>query len=483
MLPRWLRHILLVMVGSLFLFALSGAPLSVGAVQPTVTPGFEQICQSVLARAVKLTEQGCSATGRNEACYGYTVVHSQLQPGVDETTHRFAIGGDILPVRMLASLRTEPLNAATGTWGMAVLKMQANLPDTNPGQNVTFILFGDSTLQPDISRANAFYLSTKLGGLTCKQIPQDSLLVRAPSNTRVSFTINGVDITASSIVVLRAAPGNVLLARVLEGHVDVTSDGVTKSLVAGQELTVPLGGANGMTAVGAPSDPVPAPLDTSLDSPAVLLNTFDPTADKYQGPITLEGPIEAINRLMPALTVYGRLVLVDSVGGWKGLQVGDWVHIEGDVQGIMIVARSLRPDTSSMFVEARPTTVPTVVPPAPAAPSSAPIQSVSSSGGGSDNTGSNSSNANTSVPTATSTVPVNSTPPVTESATHTATASTTSSATNAATDTATSPATASATASATDPATHTATNTPTEKPTTTATERTKEPTKEPTKRD
>ncbi|MCC7450122.1 MAG: hypothetical protein IT324_22080 [Anaerolineae bacterium] len=483
MLPRWLRHSLLVVLGGLFLFALSGVPSSVGAVQPTVTPGFEQMCQSVLARAVKLTEQGCSATGRNEACYGYTVVHSQLQPGVDEATHRFAVGGDILPVRMLASLQTEPLNAVTGTWGMAVLKMQANLPDTNPGQNVTFILFGDSTLQPDNSRTNAFYLSTKLGGLTCKQIPQDSLLVRAPSSTRVSFTINGVDITASSIVVLRAAPGNVLLARVLEGHVDVTASGVTKSLVAGQELTVPLGGANGITAVGAPSDPVPAPPDTTLNSPAVLLNTFDPTADKYQGPITLEGPIEAINRLMPALTVYGRLVLVDSVGGWKGLQVGDWVHIEGDVQGIMIVARSLRPDTSSLFVQARPTAVPTAIPPAPTAPSSTAVQVSSSSDGGTNNTDSNSSGANPVAPTATSTIPVNSTPPVTESATHTATASTTSSATSVASDPATSPATASATDPATDPATSTATDTPTEKPTSTATERTKEPTKEATKRD
>src|SRR5690606_20836366 len=35
-------------------------------------------------------------------------------------------------------------------WGVALMQIQANLPDTLPGQNVTFLLFGDVTIEEEV---------------------------------------------------------------------------------------------------------------------------------------------------------------------------------------------------------------------------------------------------------------------------------------------------------------------------------------------
>src|SRR5262249_12963339 len=81
--------------------------------------------------------------------------------------------------------------------------------------------------------------------------------------------------------------------------------------------------------------------ETSIESSVHLLGVLDTTSDKYQGPITLSGPIEAINPLIPSLTMYGRLVLLDQIHGWQRLRVGDWVQVDGDTKDFMIRARRL----------------------------------------------------------------------------------------------------------------------------------------------
>src|SRR5262245_13036154 len=116
MLFRFARTaVLLCLVSSSLLIFLMHTPLSSAlAEQPTPTPDFKQLCQAVLARALTLTESGCVQTGRNQACYGYTKVHSQLQSGVDPATNRFSVSGDILPVSKLATIHTDGLDTTNG---------------------------------------------------------------------------------------------------------------------------------------------------------------------------------------------------------------------------------------------------------------------------------------------------------------------------------------------------------------------------------
>lgn len=327
---------------------------------PSPTPDMAVLCDTVLTRAVTLTEAECTRTGRNEACYGYTQVHADFQPDVDARSISFDRSGDILPVRQLASLRTEALDLLNGTWGMAVMKLQATLPDTNPGQNVTFILFGDSVLENDISRTNAFYLSTALGELSCRQIPENSLMVRAPGHLSVSFSINEVQIRLASAAVLRAQPGEEMLVRVLAGHASATAHGVTRWLVAGQELTVPLGGPDGLSAAGAPGEPVPARREPALNGLGGLLAAVD--GEPSTGPVTISGPIEVINPAVPSFTVLGWEIDLSGVAGWETLMPGAWVVVEGDGTGFGLAARAIRPAPAPLVVRA------TEVPAAPAMP-------------------------------------------------------------------------------------------------------------------
>jgi YD repeat-containing protein len=102
-------------------------------------------CPDIVAAALDSAEQYCLATGRNTLCYGNLSGEATPQEGV--TNFRFEQVGDVVSLNDLATLTLEPMDTNNGTWGVALMQLQANLPDTLPGQNVTFILFGDVSLE------------------------------------------------------------------------------------------------------------------------------------------------------------------------------------------------------------------------------------------------------------------------------------------------------------------------------------------------
>jgi len=50
-------------------------------------------------------------------------------------------------VAYLHALKLELSDQVNGVWGLAVMQLQPNIPDTLPGQNVTFLLFGDTEIE------------------------------------------------------------------------------------------------------------------------------------------------------------------------------------------------------------------------------------------------------------------------------------------------------------------------------------------------
>jgi hypothetical protein len=54
--------------------------------------------------------------------------------------------GDITDLVSIKNYSRSPCNAHN-TWGIALMKVQANIPDTIPGQNVTLLAFGDVLLE------------------------------------------------------------------------------------------------------------------------------------------------------------------------------------------------------------------------------------------------------------------------------------------------------------------------------------------------
>ena len=106
-------------------------------------------CPTIVQQALTSASTACDATGRNQACYGNINLSAQPQTGV--VNFSFTQPGDLVDVAGIQSLTLSPLDQAQDIWGVALMKLQANLPDTLPGQNVTFLLFGDVEIQNAVS--------------------------------------------------------------------------------------------------------------------------------------------------------------------------------------------------------------------------------------------------------------------------------------------------------------------------------------------
>jgi hypothetical protein len=106
-------------------------------------------CPTIVQQALAATDSACAATGRNEACYGNISLAAQPQPGIAD--FNFTKPGDIVNVAGVQTLTLSELDQKADTWGVALMKLQANLPDTLPGQNVTFLLFGDVEIKNAVS--------------------------------------------------------------------------------------------------------------------------------------------------------------------------------------------------------------------------------------------------------------------------------------------------------------------------------------------
>lgn len=131
---------LLKLVGCILLFALAF---------PINAQAQDAECTRIVSQALATVDQICETTGRNQACYGNITLLAE--PRVNAGTFVFDQAGDVVDIAAVQTLALSSYNATTEEWGVAVLRVQANLPDTLPGQNVTFLLFGDAEIQDSIA--------------------------------------------------------------------------------------------------------------------------------------------------------------------------------------------------------------------------------------------------------------------------------------------------------------------------------------------
>jgi hypothetical protein len=110
-------------------------------------------CPEVVQRAIDAVGSNCGALGRNSACYGFqsvTADFSQIQP-----SDYFSLPSDRANLFDIERLGTSPLNEALDEWGIALMSVQANLPNTLPGQSVVFMLLGDSKVENAVDPGDA----------------------------------------------------------------------------------------------------------------------------------------------------------------------------------------------------------------------------------------------------------------------------------------------------------------------------------------
>ncbi len=101
-------------------------------------------CPTLVKQALEAVGNNCGGLGRNSACYGFNRVNATFSGDVTEDF--FSSPSDQTNLKLLESIDTAALNETINEWGVAVMSVQANIPNSLPGQAISFILLGDVTV-------------------------------------------------------------------------------------------------------------------------------------------------------------------------------------------------------------------------------------------------------------------------------------------------------------------------------------------------
>lgn len=226
-------------------------------------------CEQIIDTALTSLETTCQDVGRNQACYGNLLVETALR----DSAVIFDNPGDVTNISNIESMTLSSLNVNNEQWGFAIMQIQANLPDTIPGQNVTFILFGGTQITPQgqVNGTESFYVETGIGSPDpCNAAPENGLLIQTPeSDVRVNFTLNGVDFELGSTAYVQAEPNAEMVINLVEGEAQVSAEGETQTVTAGARTRISLD-AEGL-ADSPPSEPEPYDTETTANLPIAPL--------------------------------------------------------------------------------------------------------------------------------------------------------------------------------------------------------------------
>lgn len=101
----------------------------------------QDICPPLVKQALTEVGENCSDLSKNSACYGFNRVEATFSQSVADDF--FSKPADLADIVSLSSINTVPLDTETNLWGVAVMSIQANIPNSLPGQSVRFIMLGD----------------------------------------------------------------------------------------------------------------------------------------------------------------------------------------------------------------------------------------------------------------------------------------------------------------------------------------------------
>jgi hypothetical protein len=221
----------------------------------------DSTCPAIVSDSLAMVASLCAETGRNQACYGNIRLTVEAQEGVESL--QFDTPGDMVNVADIQSLRLAGMDEALPEWGVALLKLQASLPDTLPGQNVTVLLFGDVEITNAVGNAasnytpmQAFYFRSGMRDSQCAEAPESGILIQTPKGQgQIAFRVNNVDIAMGSTAFLQAVAGDALYVNLLEGQATVTAFDGVQTVPAGMMVSVPLD--ENLAASGPPTPPEP----------------------------------------------------------------------------------------------------------------------------------------------------------------------------------------------------------------------------------
>ena len=132
------------------------ALLLMGSVTAAYSSADAQVdsCPALIAQALASVGNTCGSLARNSACYGYHDVIASFSDATSSSS--FTQPSDRVGLTTLKTINTSPMNTALAKWGIALMSLQANLPDSLPGQNTVFMLLGDTQVENAVAPDQAF---------------------------------------------------------------------------------------------------------------------------------------------------------------------------------------------------------------------------------------------------------------------------------------------------------------------------------------
>lgn len=227
-------------------------------------------CQLLIQKAMEASDEYCSSIDSNKACYGNNTLKADLVAG---SSDQFTERGDVVGVEKLERIVASPLKPDSNEWGIAVLKVLANMPRSLPGQTITMVVFGNTTLDNESGNLESFFFSSELGQIQCEKVPDDGIMISVPEGEGVSFMVNGAELTLTGDASITAQKNGKMEVNLYEGAGRIVSNGEEQYFGAGQQVSVPLGGENGTESIGAPSEPSTISQD-DLDTACSLTSQY-----------------------------------------------------------------------------------------------------------------------------------------------------------------------------------------------------------------
>ncbi len=157
---------------------------------PVASLAQDNFCRQLIDTALEAADEVCSPALRNQACYGHDMLEAQPQTGLD--TFNFDEVGDIVDVAHIRTLSLSPMDLQNETWGVAMMNLQANLPDEMPNQNIKLLLFGDVAVRNIIETPRLVDVTLQSeGNANVRRLPDTQAFVIGTLPENASVTARG----------------------------------------------------------------------------------------------------------------------------------------------------------------------------------------------------------------------------------------------------------------------------------------------------
>lgn len=148
------RYLLIIVMA--VLFSISGSLIYA---QQTTTDTETLACDATVTQLVQVVEQVCNGLGRDQVCYGNNNVNA-IPREMDLDFVSFTAPGDFASLNDIRSIYLSELNTETDEWGIAQMRMLADVSSTVPA-SITMLLFGNTSL--DVVDTNRTFVPVTVG--------------------------------------------------------------------------------------------------------------------------------------------------------------------------------------------------------------------------------------------------------------------------------------------------------------------------------